>query len=307
MILYNQNVNLHEDDFPISYNLRQLYESIWNDKRAFVPRNMLKRFYDKFHSMINIFEQNDVNEFFSLFIDKLNMELGSNLTSRHMEQIGQMLSPYTSSSYDIQRKKMDAHWYNYHKRCYSPLIDLFNGQLVSQIVCGDCKKIHHNYEIFANIMLPVEKNSGGIHVTSLLDTYFAEEVLNSGKDDTSITWKCDACKNITKSKRTIRHWRNPRLLVITLKRFDANMDKINTDVDIPETLDMSKYTIGPSNTKYELKAVAYHSGSAFSGHYIAMLRCEADMWFIVDDEAVTAVRNYSDGLKKGYMYFYQAC
>ena len=110
-------------------------------------------------------------------------------------------------------------------------------------------------------------------------------------------------------------WKNPEALIISLKRFDFTstyLKKNNRPIQIPEHIDMSKYTVGKTATRYKLKACATHSGSYMGGHYHAISQDQKDMtWCIFDDESVMKfgegeVNFPSEHLSKGYTLFYFA-
>ena len=287
--------HLKNKDDNIIDILASLYKDLWVNEQTVIPRDFLKGLYSKMNGMINIFEQNDINEFIAIFIDKLNDEICKPFQPK--------LGPYNSSSYDNQRKKMDYSWYLSNKKDYSPLKDMFYGQMISQIVCGNCGKIHHNYEVFMNIMVPV------LPETTLIDciaNLLNEDSVNNHEDDNDNTWKCDSCNECAKSKKTIKLWRLPDILIISLKRFSSDLKKINNHIIIPDVLDMKPFAISPHKLEYQLKSVALHAGAFHSGHYIAACK-NKEKWFLIDDESVNQIKPecVGDLIKNGYMFFYE--
>jgi ubiquitin C-terminal hydrolase len=196
---------------------------------------------------------------------------------------------------DIQRFKMDLSWYEKTGHEYSPLVPMFNGQSISQIICGHCQKIFHNYEIYLNLMIPITQNTKTIY--DCLDEYFKEEYINT---DCPI-WKCDSCQNKHISKKTTKLWRLPDILVISLKRFTFDLKKNNTPINIPEILDISKYCLTAPKNKYRLQSIAHHYGSNDSGHYAAVCK-NNEKWYECDDLNIKSIEKPNNEF--GYVFFY---
>jgi ubiquitin C-terminal hydrolase len=107
------------------------------------------------------------------------------------------------------------------------------------------------------------------------------------------------------------------VLVLHLKRFQWNDRgrpgrKIDTAVDVPQTLSLSPYLAegaatanGGGEAKYELFAVINHVGSLAGGHYTATADAGAGEWYAFNDERVSSA---GDGPPKSsrnaYVLFY---
>lgn len=285
---------LKEGDRYILEHLRDLYTNIWINNETVSPNDLLKVIYYKCNTLINIFEQNDINEFIGIIIDKMNMEI-----HRPYDVIP---GPYKETIYDRQKKKMDESWALSHKKDYSDLTDMFYGQVVSQIICGNCGKIHHNYEVVMNIMLSIDDCTT---MDECIDKHFTEEYINSSENKKENTWKCDDCQKCFKSKKTTKLWRIPKILIVSLKRFNSGLKKITTEIGVPYQMDISKYMIGPSScNSYTLKSIAFHMGSYQYGHYFAACK-NGNSWYVFDDEVVKEIDNIDTAVKNGYVYFYE--
>jgi ubiquitin carboxyl-terminal hydrolase 8 len=231
-------------------------------------------------------EQNDINEFLSVFIDKLNEELRIPLPQP------KQFKP--SSLFESLQVKMSQDWYDNNKNDYSLIKELMFGQQISQIICGHCSKIHHNYEMYMNIMLGIE---GKESLSMALNHHFDDEQVDS-------EWVCDNCRFKSSSQKSIKLWKNPKLLVLSVKRFTPDLRKINEIIDIPEYIDIEEHTIGKTYTKYRLVSVSCHHGSIDSGHYISVCKVN-DHWFAYDDEQVFKIDNYKEAIKRGYTFLYE--
>jgi ubiquitin C-terminal hydrolase len=293
---------------PLADDLRDVYNEIWVNDQTIAPRQFLKGLHDALGSYITIFEQNDISEFLMLYLDKLNADLGVGITlsDEHLAQIKEEASAHPNPKYGELVYQMDMNWLNAIKNEYSPIMDLFYGQLISQIVCGSCKHIHHNYETYCNVSVPVPKS--GQSLQEAIHQHFSDETMNS-KDD-AMQWKCDKCEQCVPSKKSIKLWRNPNVMIVSVKRFDHTLVKNNKSVCAPLYLDVSKYTINPKTpSNYKLVAIGNHCGSGLGyGHYNCCCRHMNGKWYQVDDCKVWEAneREVDVALNQGYMYFYEA-
>ena len=269
--------------------LQEIYHQIAINKNIIAPYKFISSL-KKNITLIDIHEQNDLGEFLVLYIDKLNQIIAYKL---HELVLKKPKEP--KDSYKIQSNLMKEHWHKMNANEYSELVPMFYGQLIAQIICG-CKKIHHNYEMFSLLMVPLNNNNS---LLECIDQYFNDENLSE--------WKCDNCNTIQKSEKTVRTWKNPEILMIAIKRFDANLRKNNRNIQIPLELDISKYSFD-KNSKYTLCSVGYHLGSYHGGHYVCIGRenrenYDKNLWYIADDDNVKKIEN--PNIEQGYLYFYQ--
>jgi ubiquitin C-terminal hydrolase len=155
-------------------------------------------------------------------------------------------------------------------------------------------------------------SSGALSVTDCLDAFAEDEPLNGA--DAFHCPRCEARGAATK-RLSVQRW--PRVLVLHLKRFQWNDRgrpgrKIDTAVDVPQTLSLSPYLAegaatanGGGEAKYELFAVINHVGSLAGGHYTATADAGAGEWYAFNDERVSSA---GDGPPKSsrnaYVLFY---
>lgn len=284
------------EDNTFATNFYEVLKELWVNQNSIIPRKFL-RFLKANISSIDIYEQNDIHEFCTIFIDKLNQSVSKSITVTKTDLIKKY--NYSNSDMDIQRFKMDVSWYEKTGKEYSPLVPMFHGQTISQIICGHCDKIFHNYEIYSNFLLPITETTQNLY--DCFDEYFQEEWINVEDP----IWTCDECKHKHKSCKTSKVWRFPHILMISLKRFTFDLRKNNKAIQIPETLNLSKYclagSVGESNSVYQLQAVAHHHGSSNSGHYNAICKTE-NKWYYCDDIIVKEIQEPIH--EQGYVYFY---
>lgn len=288
--------------------LRDIYMDLWVNGTSIAPYKFLNSLQQAFSDIFNLYEQNDISEFFMLYLDKLNADIAVELkvTDKTLYNIHKRVLRTNTDNRDFAEfaYKMELHWLNHIKREYSPLIDMFYGQLISQIVCGNCNHIHHNYEVYCDLSLPLPKNTMNTYsMDNVINSYFNDEVLQD-------CWKCDKCNVMSPSKKSIKLWRNPKILMICLKRFSSTLAKNNILVRAPLELDLTQYTINTStHDKYRLKAIGNHCGSSLgSGHYnCCCRRTISGEWHAIDDALVRPATDaeVDFSLCQGYMYFYE--
>lgn len=293
---------------PLANDLKDVYVALWIEQKAIAPHGFLRSLQRQLGTYLNIFEQNDITEFLMLYLDKLNSDLGIEILVDDKDFLAlrkRCERQYNNQLYRDLAYQMDVAWLKTITKEYSPIMDLFYGQLVSQIVCGNCNHIHHNYETYCNLSLPLTCNDNAS--TSLADVfaeYFKDELINhAGKE-----WTCDSCKQSKPSKKSLRLWKNPNILIVSLKRFDYNFIKNTRTVAASPQLSLEKYTIHSERKQYHLVAVGNHMGSMGSGHYNCICKHKSNKWYAIDDttvrEANTEEVEYV--VNNGYVYFYEA-
>ena len=281
------------DSTNLMNELRSIYYEMWLNNHSLIPRKFINSLRHKI-TELTIHHQNDIHEFLSMLLDKLNSEI-CYIYNFNKEELFEK-NKYTDSAFDLQRFKMDTLWYEKNKKEYSEMLELFYGQSITQIICGHCNNITHNYELYSIMLLPLDNTCETLH--DCLGMYFRDELLNNG----DIDWKCDECKNKSVSKKIFRLWKNPKVLIITLKRFNANGVKNTKPIKIPTTLDLNNYTLLKSTKKYTLKSVAYHIGTNGYGHYYGLCKHPDGKWYNVDD--LTVQEEEDPNFENGYVFFY---
>jgi ubiquitin C-terminal hydrolase len=282
--------NLFHDEFYL------IYKALWVNDKSVIPARYIKS--------LNIYltawetgEQSDMHEFLLQCLDNLNREISVKLSIKD-----KLIS---DSTYNKLTNRANETWFNMVGNEYSPLISMFYGQIINQIICKKCKKIYHNYEPFSALMLPIPKieNNDNLRLSTCIKDYFKEENLNINGNN----WKCDCCQTYEPCLKTLKFWRLPKILIVCIKRFDMfGQNKNNSVVKFPQTLDVSEFMIGPEIKKYELMGVANHYGALFGGHYTAYCKNPDNMWVNYDDLTIRKISSTKQVItKNAYVLFYQ--
>jgi ubiquitin C-terminal hydrolase len=279
--------------------LREILVELWLKSNNISPKKFISC-VRRVMPEIEILEQNDINEFLSLFLDKLNRAVCYDVKTQKCKQVKK--AGHASTRYDQQRFKMDLSWYEKTGKEYSDLLDLFHGQMITQIICGHCKHISHNYEIYSSIMVSIDNSCETLE--ACLKEHFKDETLN-----TDTKWTCDECKHTVHSVKTHKLWRYPRILIVTLKRFTVTFDnniydlkKNYKEVRIPNEVYLEEFGISKRPCSYTLQSIACHIGSFHGGHYYAYCKHPDKKWYKVDDLNVQEVDHPDD--RHAYLAFY---
>jgi ubiquitin carboxyl-terminal hydrolase 2/21 len=151
----------------------------------------------------------------------------------------------------------------------SKVFDMFVGQLKSTLKCTVCGHCSVTFDPFWDLSLPIPSRSSNIKLSQCFELFTKEEVLDGDEKPT-----CAKCQCRRKCTKSFSIQKFPKTLVVHLKRFslaERYRGKLSTVVDYPLTgLDLS--LLAATRTQgalYNLYGVANHSGSTYSGHYIA--------------------------------------
>jgi ubiquitin C-terminal hydrolase len=251
-------------------------------------------------------EHNDVNEFILLLFDKFNMEIAQNNRNEPKQyEIPFDQHIFRSSKTTVFFKKAALSWNKAVQTESTWFNDMITGQMVNQIICGKCNKIHHNYENFRilDVEIPI-KHMKIVNIVDCLNQFFTNQYVNdvNGQDP----WICDACGKSFKSLKSCKLVKIPKILIISLKRFKYNNNSFVKDhvfVDLEHNLKLNQFEVSNNEDIYELKSFANHIGNTNSGHYTANAK-HANKWYHIDDESYEHIYNLR--YNNAYTLFYQA-
>lgn len=193
-----------------------------------------------------------------------------------------------------------------NKTTASRWLEMFQGMFICQTQCPMCEHISHTFEPFTVINVDITDHV----LTSCLE--------NSLKNETIDGWECDNCKVVSTTTKSIRFWKLPKVLCMSLKRFnysDGVVHKNRSRIDVPHTFSISRQSvIGDRHNnpdefklyKFTLCGTAIHHGSADGGHYTAVCMDPQGNMFDCDDEHVTHINNNTNSTSQAYFIMYDA-
>ena len=173
----------------------------------------------------------------------------------------------------------------------------WNEHVLSRVVEGAWEKRVQHSSI--QQLSHLEKD---ITLEQCFELFCKEEQLPQGEE-----YYCGKCKvHVEEAIKSMRLWRAPSVLIITLKRFGHQQrggygflpDKLQDYVDFPlDGFDISRFMLDPEaaklgSTSYDCFAVVNHYGHANFGHYKAAVRTDAHgmgSWYEFDDDCVRPI------------------
>ncbi|THV02554.1 hypothetical protein K435DRAFT_345687 [Dendrothele bispora CBS 962.96] len=301
----------------------QLLRMMWSGDMPYLTPADFRRTVCLQNSQYNGTDQHDSQEFLSFLLDGIHEDLNrilvrpNNTRTPEEEEKLERLPAQVAS---------EQEWKLWRESNDSVIVDYFQGQFRNQLRCRICDKTSTTYNAFSILSVPIHGRSGKVPLQRCLDAFFNTEVLE--KDD---AWDCPRCKTKRTATKQLSLARLPPILVIHLKRFEANgrfSDKIDTFVDFPlRSLDMTGYMPPPLPAgvdaggaiqmggtddprtqvppyKYDLYGVTNHVGNLSSGHYTAFVASRGG-WMYCDDSVIKSVDSKQVVSQKAYVLFYK--
>jgi len=279
-------------------NLRIL---MWTENCIVAPNKFLKTIQKlaqiKQIDIFTGFAQNDLPEFLLFVVDCFHTGLAREVTMNVSGTIENETDKIAVQCFDMI-KKMYANE-------YSEVWNIFYGIHVSQIISletGEVLSGSPEPYFMINLSIPEENKSPSL--IDCFDLYVSGETLEGEN-----AWYNETTKMKQAVKKQISYWSLPTVLVIDIKRFNAQNRKNQILVTFPlENLDMSKYVIGYKKNEYvyDLYGICNHSGGVHGGHYTAYVKNANGKWYHFNDTLVTEVIILQELISpKAYCFFYR--
>jgi len=270
----------------------KLIKALWTMSGSIEPKS--------FHEMIQKYdpyfvgyEQQDSQEALSLIIDALHEGIKYESEMTYNGDIENSMDQIMVDS--IEHFKVELNGY------YSKIVELFFGQYINKIVSIESKEIlSKKFERFNNLSIPLY----GKTLYDSLSKYFEKEILEDEFLDERTGEK-------VKVHRQMKMVRVPKYLIIFLKRYSENLNKLNRTISFPiEKLDLSAYCDGYDSVSCDLKllSVCCHKGSLNGGHYFSICRHINENWYKYDDNSVLKIDIQSECgnlFKDAYILIYE--
>ena len=273
--ILNINLNPAENNIisvenTVLYQLQILFASLKTfDCKFYDPRQFV------IASNLNFYEQKDADEYYSQLLNTLENDLKAyyiNINMTFDDKIG--VSDFSDFSARSSRK--------FTENPYKDLFKFFFGIKVIDILnfveCG-----HKRYNEFYYNNIPLEVKG----FSSILDSLknFCKSEIMDGENKII----CEQCKTKRVCHKTQLIKQLPNILVIVLKRFEFDYEKmtkfkLNNYFEFPLKLDMSDYLYDntETDTYYELTGITIHYGVVDSGHYYDLIR-DDKKWYMFND------------------------
>lgn len=274
-----------------------LVKNMWcGEYRSISPRDF-KFTISKFAPQFSGNAQQDSQEFLAFLMDGLHEDLNRVREKRYIEE---------KDNHGIQDPiAAEMAWQNHRKRNDSVIVDLFQGQFRSTVMCLRCHQRSVTFEAFMYLSVPIPPGSGGYRVEDCIRLFTKEERV-SGSD----RWFCSSCKTHREASKRIEIWKLPPILLIHLKRFSFEgmwRQKKQNFVDFPlSSLDMSSHVVGVKPPRlYHLYGVSNHYGTMSGGHYTAYcINPYKKKFYCFDDHEVKDIAPRQVKSAAAYLLFY---
>jgi len=260
-------------------------------------------------------QQHDAHEFISFLLDGLHEDL-----NRVKKKPAVPCAEANGRSAEEQATEA---WLGYLQRDCSVIVDLFQGQIKSELTCKKCGELSVKFDPIMYLSLPLDKGEeqqrtarGGVKTVmasykTLYDSLAAfTKAETLGGDE---CWRCPKCKDFRPANKQLSLYKLPQILVIQLKRFRFHQQtgtrtKITAGISYPiEGLDLSPFVGKQKHPPiYNLYAVANHHGTCQDGHYTSSVMDGYGQWHLFDDEQVIDIKEsrVANSISTAYVLFY---
>ena len=279
----------------------ELRTLMWSENCVISPGKFLKTIQKLAHfKKIDIFTgyaQNDLPEFLLFVIDCFHTGLS--------RDVNMSISGNVENPVDSMAVKCFSMIQKMYSKEYSEIWNMFYGIHVSQIISletGEVLSASPEPYFMINLSIPTGNKSPSL--IDCFDLYVEGEVLDGDN-----AWYNEATKLKQNVQKKLSYWSLPTILVIDIKRFNAQNRKNQILVTFPlENFDLSQYVVGYKKESYvyDLYGICNHSGGVHGGHYTALVKNANGKWYEFNDTIVTEIVD-TDKLitPKAYCFFYR--
>jgi ubiquitin C-terminal hydrolase len=179
-------------------------------------------------------------------------------------------------------------WHKNNTKNYSILSEIFQGQFRVAVSSDEYSSVAYDHGF--DVQLPVASDIEAAIAASW------------GVPEGPLPYTTEE-KHKVRVMRTQTPTYLPLILVVHIKRFTSKA-KLDSFVDYPLDLDLSRYTGRPNDT-YALFGVMLHSGNLDSGHYTVFLK-SGDSWLHFNDASVRHVKSLDEIIHRdAYVLLYK--
>jgi ubiquitin C-terminal hydrolase len=295
---FNECSNLEDG---LMHEWFQFQRKMWsNDNSETVtPINLLRCFRQICSEKDLYFEnfnQNDVDEFLTIFLDLLHESIKRKVTINLRNKNGK-----ESESSKIVIKGFET-WKRFYENDYSYIVENFYSQLLCLTICPECYYFTSNHDPIQVISLEIPENAETIY--DCFDNYTKKRILD--KDN---MWKCDKCNQKVQPHQKTLLFKTSEILIILLKRYTSSLRKNNKFIRYPMNLHLKDYNknYGTKDANiYSLNGFCIHSGSLGGGHYYAVSKNFLDKnWYEYNDSSVNKISIEKTLKYTPYLFFYK--
>jgi len=268
--------------------LKEIIDLIHNQNKSITPHKFINFFFETFKGIFNRYEQIDINELWIFIYNKIFDETAIPLPPL----------PYISSIYDKHNHEIYLH----NNKKSSDLTTLTQGSFVNIIECCNCKYKSYSFEPFISMSLDIIENQS---IANLIIKSLLHELREA--DD----WRCEGCNQKCSYIKMKKIWKLPKILFISLNRFNETFQKNNSNIYINNQLNFNVECIATADRDhiYNIKSLGLHYGNLLGGHYTALCNID-DYFYLYNDSNVNKMKKEDvyEELKNnnsGYLIVYE--
>ncbi|XP_045210437.2 ubiquitin carboxyl-terminal hydrolase 2-like [Mercenaria mercenaria] len=276
-----------------------LITSFWKDKSSsYVSPNSFKSQIQKFAPRFSGYQQQDAQEFLRYLLEGLHEDVNKVTQKPKPLQIN-------DDHFSSDTEKAAEYWNNYLRYDHSKIVEIFVGQLKSELKFDECGHRSVTFDPFWDLSLPIPKTRSECEIIDCLSLFMKVESLDGDESPT-----CAKCKKRRSCTKRFSIQKFPPILVLHLKRFSQERysRKITTLVNFPiKHLDLTEFAAEKGQqTMYNLYAVSEHSGTTYGGHYTA--KCKhpyTGEWNSFNDTHVSSCGANQSVSSEAYVLFFE--
>jgi len=241
------------------------------------------------------FNQNDVDEFLTLFLDLLHDSI------KRSVKINLKKRSDSDETGKIITKGFET-WKRFYENDYSYIVENFYSQLLSLTICPECYYFTSNHDPIQVVSLELPDDAKTIY--DCFKHYTRKQIL-----DEKNMWKCDKCSKRVQPHQKTLLFKTSEILIILLKRYTSSLRKNDKFIQYPLKLDLKDYNKNYGTNRpntYNLNGFCIHNGSLGGGHYYAVSKNFLDRkWYEYNDSNVSSVSDEKLLNYIPYLLFYK--
>ena len=263
-----------------------LYKLLWSKNCTISPNKFVFHVRELSKIKNSVFSdsaQNDAVEYFYFVIDCIHNSYNkvNNICLIKTNQ------PEVNKEIDLYELKNQS---IIHSLFTSFVITVYTNQINNE---KEFEKIEPNFTI--ELSIPI---CSSVTLNDCFEETFNLEIMND-------PWLDDKTNTYKKINKQTYLCYLPEILVIHLKRWNANLNKNNTLVKFDEKLNIFKYTLYKTcdECNYELFGIINHQGNVMGGHYFSYIK--KIQWYSFDDSTISKIEPSAIINSKNYCLFYR--
>jgi ubiquitin C-terminal hydrolase len=142
----------------------ELMKELWNGTNNYLSPGDFRTIFISFAKQFAGFSQHDSHEMLAFMLDALHEDLNRVKEKPYIELKEKMID-------ESEEEASYRWWMSHHNRDNSILVDLFHGQLKSEINCPSCNRISITYDPFSYLCLPIPTGKSKIKFHFFTDDY----------------------------------------------------------------------------------------------------------------------------------------